>query len=123
MKCSRRSTFRTLRTEPEISVVRGFTVTRQCLSKQGCLRLKPSLVRVLVLAIWGLELACLPTRFCGENHDTLKDAQGQAYGCVVAETCPRPDNAVVCLNNGIPEVPCIACESSACAEISPVRCE
>ncbi len=77
----------------------------------------------LLWAVLSLQLACFPTRLCGETRDPVLSADGGNQPCVVAETCARPENLTLCLSNALPEAACIDCENERCVQVSPLRCD
>jgi hypothetical protein len=59
-------------------------------------------------------LACVPvTNVCNQRKEEMLRADGGAYGCTIAEECPRQSNVLVCTTDGLPDRDCVSCEDGA----------
>src|SRR5690242_9470328 len=78
-----------------------------------------------LLSCWALMgwVSCFPAPICGQERRPISAADGGTYPCVLAETCPRPENAALCLSGGAPEKPCVTCDALACTLVSPESCD
>jgi hypothetical protein len=80
-------------------------------------------MRVPAAAMAWLLLGCARADLCSVTNDAILDPDGGTVSCVSPDTCPRPDNLLVCLNTGIPEEPCVRCVDEGCIRVTPVRCD
>lgn len=77
---------------------------------------------LLILAVAGHGWACLPE--CARSEVLVNPLDGGAVSCARSEDCPRPENALVCVDQVDPTTKgCVACVDNACVRFKPERCK
>jgi DNA-binding transcriptional LysR family regulator len=90
---------------------------------QPARRRRSSAWRVLLaLALAAQGWACLPE--CSRTEVLTNPLDGGALGCARSEDCPRPENALVCVDEVDRTTKgCVACVANACVRYKPETCK